>query len=420
MCVSMFVANQAINPSLTLGNEGKEVKKPMDAHAMPKVAFTVLKELDVFGYNSLSSRIARFAWLFFSFVIIPIGFVRLIGKIINYIAIKKYILPAVKIEKAILDKQRDDFMKDPKNAQQCERIAIKTADRVTLDTMLIRHPNQEAKPAEQRKCIIYFNRNETAYESMLPSLMKMSNELGVNIYCGNYRGVGYSQGFPTEKQDLIMDGEAMVQYLRCQIGVSLKNINIHGCSLGGAIAAEVASLHQEKGNEISLCSDRSFTSTVELVRAFVRNRYQKLKEQKTCKANFKAAFLNLMTSLAIGLIYIERWNFKSLDCCKTIKNKFFIYHREDPAVPYSASVYKRLKESQITHEYDRERLERKVQKDKRRIEGLEKVIEDVKKPYRPNAIKLDPTIKQELIHTIPLEDTEQFEKYKAQMTLALI
>lgn len=350
---------------------------------LPKAVFEVSDENDIFNYNSIDNKISRIAWLIFSIIIFPVGLARLIKKGINLIAVKKYLLPALGLDKAKLDSDRAKIMADPRFAERRERLAVKTADHVTLDSLMIKNPQQEVKEACNRKYILFLNGN-SAYEEMFHTLTKISDETGANVFCGNFRGVGCSEGFPMEWQDLVMDGEAMVQYLLSK-GVPAKNILIHGHSIGGSVGIHVAALHQETGNEISVCADRTSASI----------------------------------SLPLKYIRMSGWNFNTLDCYETIKgHKFIIYHRHDQKISYPLSLYKKVKDSQMSLEDKKQKQDRKVEKIKTAQEKGNKVHEE--RAYRPkNALRLDDAIDKKLAHEIALEHTVQFEVYKALVATAL-
>lgn len=64
---------------------------------------------------------------------------------------------------------------------------------------------------------------------------------GVNVFLFDYRGYGRSHGYPSE-QGTYRDAEAAYQWLR-QKGFAGTNIVIFGESLGGGVAADIATRH---------------------------------------------------------------------------------------------------------------------------------------------------------------------------------
>lgn len=73
------------------------------------------------------------------------------------------------------------------------------------------------------------------------ALCELLLELGVNVLLYDYRGYGQSTGRPTEA-GTYLDGEAALQWLHTR-GFDDGHIVLHGESLGGAIAAELALRH---------------------------------------------------------------------------------------------------------------------------------------------------------------------------------
>jgi hypothetical protein len=128
-------------------------------------------------------------------------------------------------------------------------ISFKTADGITLTGA---HFSPEGKKAD--KTMIYFLGNADNFLMRTPnSIQKKADDLGLNLFIFNYRGNNPSEG-TRSREGLILDGDAALQYVR-SLGASDKHIILHGTSLGGAIAAQVASIHPQ----VNFCSERSFS-----------------------------------------------------------------------------------------------------------------------------------------------------------------
>lgn len=422
MSISSIASNKSHFYKIGIANpEIKDVKKAkvkvkQISQCMPKVSFSVTDETDLFEYNSSLKKTARVGWLILSIFIFPIGLVRLIGKAINYMITKNFICPELKCNKKSLDDMRNKFMQNPTCAKICERITIATIDHVKLDTMMIHNPTQEELEIDTRKYIIYLG--DGPYEKQLTNLMKISKETGATVYCGNYRGMGHSKGFPKAAQDFNMDAETMVQYL-LSIGVSSKNILIHGHSkIGGQVGAHVASMHQVEANEVNFCADRTFSSMVKVVKELLLEKQRQI-DRKTWQNRFKSRTIALLSPIAIRLIKGFGWNFK---CFKLFKNinayKFIIYHHQDM---YRASLYKKFKDFTMTVDEKLLKIQRKEQKIKCKLEGKKYVSEKVERDYRPkNVIRLNDEIKKELAHNMLLDKTKQFDDYKAHVVAAFM
>ena len=122
--------------------------------------------------------------------------------------------------------------------------------------------NPLAEISEQ-KWIIYFLPRGTMWEQELKKIMFLSSifkpEDGVNIICFNYRGLCSENDVPHSEDDFIQDGNAIVAEL-LKRGILPKNILLHGFSLGGGVATQVAALTSKEGLKLALCNERSFTS----------------------------------------------------------------------------------------------------------------------------------------------------------------
>ena len=105
-------------------------------------------------------------------------------------------------------------------------------------------------------------------------------DLGVDTFSIDYRGYGRSEGQPNE-EGTYHDARAAYEYLTQQRRVSPRNIVVYGESLGGAIAADLASKVEVGG----LVLEEGFTSVADVgqgmfpfvpVRWLVRNKYDTL------------------------------------------------------------------------------------------------------------------------------------------------
>jgi alpha/beta superfamily hydrolase len=162
-------------------------------------------------------------------------------------------LPALRLNKKVLDKEREKI--NPFSKQ----VWITTKDGIKLNGIKIQHKESP------KKWIIYMNGNNGSYETNYASIRPMSEELKANILCVNYRGVGQSHGYCSSSKNIILDGEAMVQYLIDQ-GVEQEDIVIYGYSLGGGVGAQVVAM--PKFSNVRFISDRSFSSLYIAIKTF--------------------------------------------------------------------------------------------------------------------------------------------------------
>jgi len=269
------------------------------------------------------------------------------GKILG-----KHVLNAQKISRKQLPNLRDNFLKAVPTSK---RLIIETADKVKIDAMEIKHPAESLSPPQEQKWIIFLNGKNTAYEQNLENLADLSTASKANVITVNYRGVGFSESSPTCAQDLVVDAEAVVQYLLSQ-GVPQENILVDGWSLGGGVATQVVANHQEKGHEMKLINDRSFGTLNDAISKFSSSGF---------------IFAPLMTSFGWKFNTLQRWKAIKEDC------KILIIHKDDQIVPYQASLYKHLKNDGMTP------VDKKLKKQRKNRKGLKPKVKTYSEAYKP-------------------------------------
>lgn len=331
---------------------------------LPNSQFRVEADMDIYHtqeklahQNKLIPIICRIVWNIFSIIVFPI----LIGRVFVFFAKKlasSLVLQAAgtynldkaknlkdKIYIQDLHKKREYFIADPAN--KSKQVTVTTADGKDLDSIVIENKDQMNQLPANQKWIIFFHGNATCYEEDMHGLKFLSEKTGASVLSGNYRGVMRSQGSANSSHDLILDGEAMVQYLLKQ-GIPSKNIFLHGWSLGGAIATEVAANHQNENDEMSVCSDRSFTTLKDVMKAWIPG----------------------LTGTIVGkMAWSMGWKFDSLTNFQKIKGyKFTIHSKIDKVIRYEASLYKAIKDLQMTAEDKKLKKER----DNAKMNGIKK------------------------------------------------
>jgi Serine aminopeptidase, S33 len=91
---------------------------------------------------------------------------------------------------------------------------------------------------------------------------------GINVMMVDFRGYGDSEGSPTPYKTKL-DLETAYQYLAIEKGIENKDLIVHGHSLGGGPAADLAA--RRKGTNLVL--DRSFAEYRDAARDMVRDRF---------------------------------------------------------------------------------------------------------------------------------------------------
>jgi len=86
--------------------------------------------------------------------------------------------------------------------------------------------------------VFYFHGNAEDIGQVLPVLQTYQIR-GYNVACFDYRGFGLSEGKPSET-NVYSDGEAVYRYLLETKGINESKLVLHGRSLGGGAAVEMA------------------------------------------------------------------------------------------------------------------------------------------------------------------------------------
>jgi len=138
-----------------------------------------------------------------------------------------------------------------------EEVWITTSDGVRINAWYF--PSASAS-----RVLLFFHGNAENIGTSL-GRTKVLSVLGLNILAVDYRGYGKSEGSPDEA-GVYRDAEAAYRYLTDRRGFRAKDIVVHGVSLGGAVAIDLASRFECGG----LIIESSFTSARDMARqAFI-------------------------------------------------------------------------------------------------------------------------------------------------------
>ena len=138
-----------------------------------------------------------------------------------------------------------DRMRQRMTSKGWEPLAVTAeAGSVAIDSMVWRGGSQAAKrghapngrvlPGGPERWAILFLGNGARYEDCGMELEQYGRDLGVSVCGFNYRGVGRSTGVPWRFEDLVADGEAVLQCLCERYKVTPGSVILHGHSMGGA------------------------------------------------------------------------------------------------------------------------------------------------------------------------------------------
>jgi pimeloyl-ACP methyl ester carboxylesterase len=136
-----------------------------------------------------------------------------------------------------------------------EDVTLNTADNIQLHGWYI--------PQQQSEQVLLFFHGNAGNISHRRDSIELFHRLGLGVFIIDYRGYGKSTGKPGE-QGLYQDAAAAWHYLTEEKGIANDQILIFGRSLGGAIAAWLASGVQARGLilESTFSSARDFARTV--------------------------------------------------------------------------------------------------------------------------------------------------------------
>jgi uncharacterized protein len=113
-----------------------------------------------------------------------------------------------------------------------QTVTLQTGDGVRLSAWFIPHP-------APRATLLFFHGNAGNLSHRLESI-RLFHDLDIAVFIIDYRGYGQSEGSPTEA-GTYRDAAAAWHYLVDERHIAPQEIVIFGRSLGGAIAAELAS-----------------------------------------------------------------------------------------------------------------------------------------------------------------------------------
>ncbi|MFU8832121.1 MAG: alpha/beta hydrolase [Wenzhouxiangella sp.] len=132
-----------------------------------------------------------------------------------------------------------------------ESISLATPDGETLHGWWLPHP-------EPRATLLFQHGNAGNISHRLDSL-EIFRQLGLSVLIYDYRGYGLSTGRPSEA-GVYIDARRAWDYLVEEIGIAPDEIILFGRSMGGAIAAQLATVAEPRG----LIIESSFTSVPDI------------------------------------------------------------------------------------------------------------------------------------------------------------
>ncbi|MBS4714817.1 MARTX multifunctional-autoprocessing repeats-in-toxin holotoxin RtxA [Aeromonas dhakensis] len=122
---------------------------------------------------------------------------------------------------------------------------------------------QDGKP----EVVLFLHGSGSSAEEQADAVRSHYQKLGIDMLAVNLRGYGASDGGPSE-QGVYQDARTMFRYLVEERGVAPDKILIHGYSMGGPIAADLARYAAEQGKPVGgLLLDRPMPSMSKAIKA---------------------------------------------------------------------------------------------------------------------------------------------------------
>ncbi|WP_456299394.1 alpha/beta fold hydrolase, partial [Photobacterium marinum] len=132
------------------------------------------------------------------------------------------------------------------------------------------HYGKTAQAGEQdsdasQKVVLFLHGSGSSAEEQASAIRNHYQKQGMDMLAVNMRGYGESDGGPSEK-GLYQDARTMFSYLVNDKGIDPSNIIIHGYSMGGPIAADLARYAAQNGKAVSgLLLDRPMPSMTKAI-----------------------------------------------------------------------------------------------------------------------------------------------------------
>lgn len=203
--------------------------------------------------------------LFFLAVSIYLGIV-----LIMWLLENTFIYPAPRYPVGFWDTQSESI----------EEASFTANDGTNLHGWFIDHP-------DPRGTLLYFHGNGENISFLAPMLQTLNSQYRLRVMAFDYRGYGKSQGKPSEA-GIYLDSRAALDWLNRRTGTSPGDVILHGRSIGGGIALELAA---DKGCK-ALVLENTFTSLPDTaayhfpwipVHLVMRNRYPSLERIQVYK-----------------------------------------------------------------------------------------------------------------------------------------
>ena len=177
-----------------------------------------------------------------------------------------------------------------------EELTLSAVDGTAISAAVWHNP----RAAAPERWVVFSCPNGQQWEMIVFALAHFATALGAHFVAFNYRGVGASGGAARRADDLVLDLQAVLDWLAHARGALPSQILLHGHSLGGGVALQVCRRRCEAGlPPIAVLHDRSFSSIGAVVRRhpFV---------QRSCGTPAPAALCAIF-GVGCGLLALLLW-----------------------------------------------------------------------------------------------------------------
>lgn len=202
--------------------------------------------------------------------------------------------------------------------KKVEGCKITTADGIDLHCWYV--PPKENKPT------VLFCHGRFSNITLKQNIIDFVTEKGLGLFLLEYRGYGRNKGKPSEL-GFYKDADAAVNHLN-RIGTKNSNIVVWGHSLGGGVAAEIASKHKFKG----VILESTFSNITEMIKHCSGKNF---KEHRAGFQNMASMLGNLAPKTTCKIL---KSNFKTDEKVAQIDSPLLILHsKKDRIIPCEMS-----------------------------------------------------------------------------------
>lgn len=235
----------------------------------------------------------------------------------------------------VIEERWSDFWSGPINegssnpvrqTYEASNLDITTPDGTSVKGAFYRH---RSAASQDVPTIVCFNPNAMlAKSSCWDWLLNkgINSPIPFNLVVFDYR----KKDELTDDSQCVLDGDAVIQCLHQQMGISKNNLHMIGYSFGGGISAHVRALHQDAGNYVNL---RSFASIGHVVQ------HSKIIDPFIPQILRGGCASKIIKVVLGSLLSALHWGINVKEPLQLIGDRaLVVYHPEDHVIPAAASA----------------------------------------------------------------------------------